>query len=319
MLNFNLICAREKTKCSQRTADIIQGCFQKAELLLFAMSANALVQKVKNLPPVSHTALKLVNLLDQPSVSNDEIVSALKYDNILTAKLLRACNSPYFGLEEAVASVDQAVFILGHQQILHIVLTLAFGSVMTIPSPAYMVEVNELWRHSLISAAATEVVLNEISELNADVNVAFTASLLHDIGKLVLGQVLSADELAEIRDRIERKQISGTEAEKEVLATDHGEVGAVLLQKWRLPENIVEAVANHHRPVLEPRTCLSVVTHIANGVAHRADLSPAQNIHDLQIADNVAAEFSLDKAKLESVAVIVRESFERVEQFMTMA
>ena len=62
----------------------------------------------------------------------DEVVQVLKCDNVLTAKLLRACNSPYFGLEEPVSSVDQAVFLLGHQQILHIVLTLAFGSAMVV-------------------------------------------------------------------------------------------------------------------------------------------------------------------------------------------
>jgi len=65
-------------------------------------------------------------------------------DNVLTAKLLRACNSPYFGLAEPVASVDQAVFILGHQQILHIVLTIAFGSAMVVPLPTYAVEASEL-------------------------------------------------------------------------------------------------------------------------------------------------------------------------------
>jgi HD-like signal output (HDOD) protein len=61
--------------------------------------------------------------LEQASISNDEIVQVIKCDNVLTAKLLRACNSPYFGLDDPVSSVDQAVLMLGHQQILHIVLT----------------------------------------------------------------------------------------------------------------------------------------------------------------------------------------------------
>lgn len=95
-------------------------------------TAQELIGKVKNLPPVPQTALKLVGLLDQPSVSNDEVVALLRCDNVLTAKLLRACNSPYFGLAEPVSSVDQAVFILGHQQILHIVLTISFGSAMVV-------------------------------------------------------------------------------------------------------------------------------------------------------------------------------------------
>ena len=121
------------------------------------MTAIALVQKVKNLPTVSHAALKLISLLDKPSVDNDEIVQIIKYDNVLTAKLLRACNAPSFGLGEAVSSVDQAVLILGHTQIFHIVMTLAFGSVMTISSLPYTIEMNELWEHSLVTAMASEM------------------------------------------------------------------------------------------------------------------------------------------------------------------
>jgi len=211
------------------------------------MTAQELVAQIKNLPPVSYAALKLVNLLDQPSVSNDEVVQ------VLTAKLLRACNSPYFGLEDPVSSVDQAVFLLGHQQILHIVLTLAFGSSMVVPLPGYAVEANELWRHSLITATAAETVVGEIPDVNMEPAVAFTVGLLHDIGKLILGQALTGDLQADIRQRVEQEHLSRSEAEKLVVGTDHSEVGACLLQEWHLPEDIVEAVANHHHPVLEPR------------------------------------------------------------------
>src|SRR5581483_5506289 len=106
----------------------------------------------------------------------------------------------------------QAVFILGHQQILHIVLTLAFGSTMTISTPAHLLKVNELWQHSLVSATASEVLLDNVHSLNEEKSVAFTASLLHDIGKLVLGQTLSPAQLAEILDLTQQRQIPGTAA-----------------------------------------------------------------------------------------------------------
>ena len=282
------------------------------------MTPIALVQKVKNFPPVSQAALKMISLLDRASVDNDDIVQVLKYDNVLTAKLLKACNAPSFGLQEPVSSVDQAVLILGHQQIHHVVMTLAFGSVMTVASRAYTMEVNELWEHSLVSATAAEIVLENVPQLDANASVAFTASLLHDIGKLVFGQALSGKELYEIRDLAGRKQIPGTEAEKEILGVDHAETGAALLQSWKLPESIVEAVANHHRPVIKPEPRLSALVHIANGMAHHASPPPGQNIHDLRLAGAVVAEFDIDEDKLESMAAAARESFERVERFMAM-
>jgi putative nucleotidyltransferase with HDIG domain len=283
------------------------------------MKAHELVATVKNLPPVSQAALKLVNLLDQAGVSNSEVVNVLKYDNVLTAKLLRACNSPYFGLPEPISSVDQAVLILGHQQILHIVLTLAFGSAMVVPLPGYAVEAKELWRHSLITATAAEVVVNDSPELNLELPVAFTVGLLHDIGKLVLGQALTPELQAAIRSRVEQGRISRVEAEQEVLGTDHAEVGGVLLQTWHLPEEIIEGVANHHRPVLKPRPKLSVVAHVANSIAHLVGSAPGWDAFAVRVDEQVTEALELNHEKLEIMMADVRESFDKVDQFMGMA
>ena len=282
------------------------------------MTAISLVQKVKNLPPVSQAALKLISLLEKSSGDNSEIVQVLKYDNVLTAKLLQACNSSAFSLEESVASVDQAVLILGYKQILHIVMTLAFRGVMAISSVSYTMQMNDLWQHSLVSAIAAEIVIKEVPELEAKANVAFTASLLHDIGKLVLALTLTPPQLAEIRDCTERKQISGWAAEKEVLGVDHGEVGAALLKSWRLPETIIEAVGNHHRPTVKPEPRASALVHLANSAAHHANPPPGQTVYDLRMDDAVTGAFQLNGEKMDRMVLEVKNSFEHVDRFMSM-
>ena len=283
------------------------------------MTAQELVAKVKNLPPVPHAALKLVSLLDLPAVSNTEVVQALRCDNVLTAKLLRACNSPYFGLAEPVASVDQAVFILGHQQILHIVLTIAFGSAMVVALPGYAVEASELWRHSLVTATASEMIAKEFTDLNIELPVAFTVGLLHDIGKLVLGQTLTADLQVKIRRLIEHEHIARAEAEKIVLGTDHSEVGALLLQSWHLPDELVEAVANHHQPILTPKPRLSVVTHLADCVAHLAGSAPGWDGYAVRINNELVTSLAITPEQIEQMVANVRESSDRVDQFMSLA
>jgi putative nucleotidyltransferase with HDIG domain len=283
------------------------------------MTAQELVAKVKNLPPVPHAALKLVSLLDLPAVSNTEVVQALRCDNVLTAKLLRACNSPYFGLAEPVGSVDQAVFILGHQQILHIVLTIAFGSAMVVPLPGYAVEASELWRHSLVTATASEMIAEEFTDLNIELPVAFTVGLLHDIGKLVLGQTLTADLQVKIRRLIEHEHIARAEAEKIVLGTDHSEVGALLLQSWHLPDELVEAVANHHQPILTPKPRLSVVTHLADCVAHLAGSAPGWDGYAVRINNELVTSLAITPEQIEQMVANVRESSDRVDQFMSLA
>ena len=283
------------------------------------MTAQEIINKVKNLPPISQAALRLVNLLEQASISNDEIVTVIKCDNVLTAKLLRACNSPYFGLDEPVASVDQAVLMLGHQQILHIVLTLAFGSAMVVPLPGYAVEANELWRHSLLTATAAEIVAAEAYTMNVETPVAFTVGLLHDIGKLAMSQAITPEIQQEIRQLIEQKGCSRAEAEKRVLGADHGEIGACLLKSWNLPDDIIEAVENHHHPVCEPRPRLSVITHLANCLAHLAGSAPGWDGYAVRVSPEAAAALNLDDARLENLVAEVRNAYERVDQFMSMA
>jgi len=282
------------------------------------MTAYELVSKVKNLPPISQAALQLVNLLDEPAVSNEDVVQVLKYDNVLTAKLLRACNSPYFGLEEPVSSVDQAVLILGHHQILHIVLTLAFGGAMAVPLAGYAVESNELWRHSLTAATAAEYMANNGIDMNADPHVAFTVGLLHDIGKLVLGQVLTPEHQTNIRALVEDRRNSRWEAEKAVVGTDHAEVGGALLRAWNLPEEIIEGVTNHHNPVVDPEPKLSILSHLANCVAHRISPSPGLESYATFVDLKVAEAFSLTPARIEGITEEVRAACDKVDQLMNL-
>ena len=283
------------------------------------MNAQELVAKVKNLPPVPNAALRLLGLLDKADSENDDIVQAIRFDNVLTAKLLRACNSPYFGFSEPISSVDQAVLVLGHQQILHIVLTLAFGSTMAVPLPGYATESSQLWQHSLTTAMAAEVVANAGLDVSVESSVAFTAGLLHDFGKLVMGQVIDVPQQAAIQGRMMVDGLSRSAAEREVMGTDHAEVGACLLKSWNLPEEVVEAVANHHRPTLEPRPLLSAVVHVANCAAHQAGAVAGQNVLPASVDEWVAATLGLTAEKMDQLIIEVRDSSESVGQFMAMA
>lgn len=283
------------------------------------MIAKELVAKVKNLPTVSHAALRLVSLLDQPAVSNEEVVDVLKYDTVLTAKLLRACNSPFFGLQEPVSSVEQAVLILGHQQILHIVLSLAFGGAMSAPLPGYATDAKELWSHSLTTALAAEQLAKSDIPIEVEPPVAFTAGLLHDIGKLVINHVLTAEFQTAIRQRVNEGKRSRAEAEREVLGTDHGEVGACLLETWHVPGEIVEAAGHHHVPVCSPKPRLSVVIHTANCLAHLVGETIRWEDYARQVSPEANAVLEITPEKLEDLMIAAHDASAQVEHFMALA
>jgi putative nucleotidyltransferase with HDIG domain len=217
-----------------------------------------------------------------------------------------------------VSSVDQAVLLLGHSQVLSLVLSLTFGSTMTGALPGYAIEVNGLWRHAFAAATAGEILVNRGLAPGVDASVAFTAGLLHDIGKLVMAKALSDGTHAAIQKHMSREGLGSIDAEREVLGTDHAEVGSCLLHIWRLPDPIVEAAANHHRPVLEPGPQLSAITHVANRIAHLAEAEPDLAAYAFNGHERVAQVFGLDAKEQGELVAGVRKSTVRAKELLVM-
>ncbi len=277
-----------------------------------------MVDQARDLPLVSPAGLALIRLIGNPFIDNKDVVQALRCDTLLTGKLLGACNSPYFGFSEPVASVDQAILVLGYDQVFRLVMGLILGNAMSVGMPAYAVETEELWRHSLTTAMAADIIVRSHSSIGVEPPIAFTTGLLHDVGKLVLAQFMSDESKAAICSLIEKNGRSRVEAEKEVLGSDHCETGACLLKKWGVPEEIVEAVAHHHRPIVQPRPRLSTVTHAANCVAHLVGSAPGWEAYAMN-ADNKALEaLGVTPDGLETLLIDVHKSIEEVDQFMAI-
>src|SRR5262249_28547312 len=144
-------------------------------------------------------------------------------------------------------------------------------------------EAEDLWRHSLMTATAAEILVQSDTLTGMDSSAAFTAGLLHDIGKLAINQVLDKEQLAALHYLVAEQGVSRVEAEKKVIGADHAEVGGFLLYSWSLPPGIVEAVANHHQPVLNPFPQLSAAACLANTMAHLADPPPGGEAYALKM------------------------------------
>lgn len=282
------------------------------------MTADHLIEQVGELPPVSEAALKLLKLLGSPDHDLSEVVRAVQYDAILTAKVLRACNSAYRGVREPIASIEQAALHIGQQEILHLVLALNVGGTLNRSLGGYAVGESELWKHALTTALAAEHLAQQGTGHQFEAPVAYTAGLLHDIGKVVMNRVLTPEAQAAVRAQIKDSGSSRTEAERNVIGTDHAEVGALLLTRWKLPDAIVEAVANHHAPPIIQPAPLSAVIHIANCVAHTVGSAPGWDGYAMRVDEHVASNLGLDAGGLEQVMIAVHLSLNQVRQFLAI-
>jgi len=283
------------------------------------MTAAEIIEQVKDLPTVPETARKITKLLSEPETHRDELIQAIRCDNVMTAKLLRICNSAHTGMSSPVASIDQAVLLLGDNAIYRMVCTIGFGAAMGFSMPGHLAEANGLWGHSLSTGMGAEYLTGSEDYGDFQPSIAFTAGLLHDIGKLVLNQILTPKWRAEIRCHISEEGCSRVEAEKIVLGANHAEIGACLLRTWSLPEVIVEAVANHHSPIIQPVVHLSAVVYLANNAAHLAGPSPGGcDAFALRPGPSVAELLGLEQGRLEKMVASVHGAMKAANQFLSV-
>jgi putative nucleotidyltransferase with HDIG domain len=202
------------------------------------------ISSVRHLPPAPRVVPELMRLLNQTDVDSSKVVKMISFDPSLTANVLRICNSAYFGASVPTSDLQEAVTRLGFQQVYQLVAAATGAKLLGAAQLGYGLEQGELWKHSVASAVAAQIIARKTGD---DENLVFTATLLHDIGKIVLTHSLNGVYSKLIKET-DTNQLSLLEAEKKLLGVNHAEVGGQLLNRWKFPPNIVSAVWFHHTP-----------------------------------------------------------------------
>jgi putative nucleotidyltransferase with HDIG domain len=255
--------------------------------------------QVTAFPGMPDTSAKFLSMLKDPDTSANQIEEVLKYDPGLTANILKLTNSAYFGIPTRVSSVKQAAVLLGWKRLLQLVMTMCMSTVMKKTVPGYDLPHGELWRHSVTVAVAAELVVKALKIPNADE--VFTAALLHDVGKLVMGEFVQ-DDLQQIEEMV-AKGIAFEVAEFIVLGTDHAHIGAHILEKWTFPKDLINAVGWHHDPEKCENHCtFADIVHVANILGIMTSYDGGDNGNDTGLSDSVAERWGFKPSHLESLA-----------------
>jgi putative nucleotidyltransferase with HDIG domain len=263
------------------------------------MGIDQISDRIKSFPAMPGAALKLLALADAPGATVQQIEDILRQDPGLTANLLKLANSAYFGIPSKVGSVRQAVMLLGLKRLVQMVVTACANAIMDRGVPGYDLPAGELWRHSLAVSAAAKGLARELKIEAADE--IFTAGLLHDVGKLILGQFVQED-YAQIENAL-AQGLTFESAEAVVLGIDHAGIGAKVLSQWSLPENIVHAVRWHHAPQLSERVDIMLdVVHVANMLCLMIGIGVGREGLLHEPSPVVTRRLGLEPAHLEKVA-----------------
>jgi len=233
------------------------------------MSASAdlldkFLNHAKALPPAPRILPDLLSLLRQEDVDSERVVRLIMFDPALTIRVLQLANSAVFAGTQPVQDLQTGVARLGFDQIYEIVASAVGERTLGGEQPGYGLAAGELWRHCAVTAVAGRVIAQS---RGADENLAFTACLLHDLGKLILSTALET-QYAEVMRLIGEGQLSFIEAEKKIFNVDHAELGGRLLQRWKFPDTLAQPVRHHHTPdKAGPHMLLASIAHAADLIA----------------------------------------------------
>jgi putative nucleotidyltransferase with HDIG domain len=213
--------------------------------------ADALLDRIEDLPPLPAVAAKVMGMADDDRTSAMDLAQVLSTDQALTAKLIRISNSAYYGFARRVSTVREAVVMLGFKQVRQVAVGASLINTFrgSKPGPNDPFNLDLFWGHSVAVAVAAEVLAKKTRMARPED--AFTAGILHDIGRLVLRQTMLA-EFTQAVAIAKTGELTLHEAEIETTGYAHDDIGRALGERWKFPTHLVDAVRCHHDERLTP-------------------------------------------------------------------
>lgn len=207
--------------------------------------------------PIPQIILKVVQMISDGNYNINEVAIDIKKDQVISAAILRLCSSSFLGLKEKVNSISRAMALLGEKHLFKIIVSASLELYFSDAAQGYSLCKGALFHHSL----GTAVISEELAKFTGVVKpeIAYTAGLLHDIGKVVLDQYISsAYSLFYRRTQIDMAELY--EAEKEMAGITHTEAGKILGERWSLNESLIDTIRYHHQP--ESASVSSELAHV---------------------------------------------------------
>jgi putative nucleotidyltransferase with HDIG domain len=287
--------------------NVVERACRLRELLTDSLRKH--IGGVEQLPSVPNLYLELADAMDRPDASNLKIARIIEKDGPMAAKTLQVVNSACFGMLRQITSLDNAVAYLGMDLIKDLSLAVYIFAALEgkVTRSGFSFDAEQ--QHSLLVARVAKRLISGSRHAQN----AFTAALLHDIGKLVLA-VCIPEKFAKIIAECKTSGRPSHEIEAEMLGVTHAEAGAYLLALWGLPGPIVEAVAYHHNPsaalerTFDIPTAVSLANSLVEEITKNRPVGIMDHLESLKVID-----------KLPHWAAIAREELHQVSPENAMA
>lgn len=257
-------------------------------------SPEEIAVRIAALPTLPSIASDLLSLDEMEDMDTGLLARRIAADQALAARALRVANSPFYGLQGQVVSIQEAIVVLGFRAVRSLVISAAAVQALATLKPDKHFDPQPFWRHSIGTAVSARH-LALLAGRNPES--AFAAGLLHDIGQLVLAVSFPAH-YAAIHQWIQRHASPLLDVERQMIGTTHAEAGALLAERWGLPAAIREAIALHHQPDDATADSLADLTHTANVLSHALALATPPDELVPTLSDTAWARLNISWANL---------------------
>jgi len=265
------------------------------------------LQTIHKIPSLPMVIMELLASINQEDTNVDDLGDKIAQDQALTAKTLRLANSSFYGMAHQITTTHQAISILGFRTIRCLATT--SGIIAAIPAGTHAsFDPMAFWRHGIAAAVcARELATN----IDCEAENAYTAALLHDIGRLVLATQFPVHFSAVLAYQTEQGR-SLMEAEREILGLDHAAVGHALTRHWNFPSALQDAIALHHTPRLADEDALTTIVRAANLLAHGLMDAQEDAAHESPAMAALARDVGIDSDQWEATRQRITTTFEGV-------
>lgn len=268
-----------------------------------------ILKTVQDLPPMPQSILKAREIMRDPHSSFGDIAAALETDQALATKVLKLANSPYYGCAGKVSSLKQASVVLGVKTLEEMIAVAGTSRFIGKDLEGYQLGAGDLWHHSLGVAVGAKIIANRRNPAIA--GDAFTAGLIHDVGKLALAPYLL--ERKEVFDAFMAKgNESFLRAEKQILGFDHGEVASELCKRWNVPDNLTAPIRYHHSPSRAQGNELVYMVHLADIIAMMSGLGAGVDGMFYEMDDRSLEFLGLQEEEMNGIMIEVVESVQEI-------
>jgi len=226
------------------------------------------LMNIYNLPPIPKVISEALKLFDNKNINVSEINKVISRDQSLVSKILLVANSPFYGLQRKVTSVEFAILILGFAEIKNIISVLSLIEAFKNKSDVYLGQ-KEFFLHSFLTGTLTKNISENLGFPNS--SEAFVAGFLHDIGISIIHKFFHSN-FVTICELTQTGNMSYHDAELEILGMTHEQIGNFLVDRWNFPETICDGILFHHNPENSKNSqVLSSIIHLADYMTQALD------------------------------------------------